>query len=120
MTTEKRDAKYGKEIKSDFIKIGDPESDDAKDSEYEFRLSVAGVLLEKDRMNMSGGPVGKYKIEQNGGESDPVTFLGSTILDDKMGLVAVGTDVYVGYTGSKKSATTGHSATKLYEVFEAD
>lgn len=117
-TTGKRDEKYSKEQKTDFIKIGDPESAEAKDSDHEYRTSVSGVLLERGRMNMSGGVVGRYKIEQE--DDAPVTFLGSVILDDKMSLVEVGTDVYVGYIGSEKSSTAGHSRTKMFEVFTAE
>lgn len=114
----KMDAKYSQEQKTDFIKIGDPESAEAQESEHEYRTSVQGVLLERGRMNMDGGPVGRYKIEQEDGT--PVTFLGSVILDDKMSLVDVGTDVFIGYAGSTKSAKAGRSKTKQYDVFTSE
>lgn len=118
LTTEKRDAKYGKELKTDFVKIGDPDSQEAKDSDYKYVNHVNGVLLEIGRMNMSGGPVGRYKLEQESG--DAISFLGTTILDDKLSLAEVGQDVWVGFVGTEKSKTTGHSPTKLFEVFIAE
>ncbi len=115
LTQEKRPERYAKELKTDFVKIGDPESAKAKESDYEYRKVVNGVLLEKGTMNMSGGPVGRYKLDQENG--DPVSFLGSVMLDDKLALAEVGDDVYVAWTGSEKSSTTGHSDTGLFEVF---
>lgn len=110
--------KYGKKISTDFVKIGDPESEEAKDSEYDYRIFVAGVLMESGRKNMSGGQVGSYKIEQEDGSV--VTFLGSVILDDLLSLIEIGTDLYVKYDGLKKSTQAGHSPTKQYVVFTAD
>lgn len=111
-------SKYGKEISTDFVKIGDPDSEEAKESEYTYVKSVQGVLLEKDAKNMSGGRVGSYKVQDEGHE--PVSFLGSVTLDDKMGLLEVGDDIFIAYDGLKKSATAGHSAMKQFIVRKAE
>lgn len=109
-------AKYSKEITTNFVKIGVKVEGDEDEQVYVEEL--AGILLEKDRMNMSGGPVGRYKIEQENGEI--VTFLGGVILDDKLSMIEIGTDIEIKYLGAEKSSAAGHSPTKQYSVFVAE
>ncbi|KKL24772.1 hypothetical protein LCGC14_2411980 [marine sediment metagenome] len=110
------DKKYTKEITTNFVKIGVRGEGD--DDAQAFVTEIAGILLEKDRMNMSGGPVGRYKIEQANDEI--VTFLGGVILDDKLSMIEIGSDILIKYTGAEKSSAAGHSPTKQYAVFVAE
>lgn len=115
MSPEK-DKRYGKQITTNFVKIGVRQEGDAEDQVIVAEIS--GILTEKDRVNMSGGPVGRYKIEDSDGKI--TTFLGGVILDDLLSLIEIGSDVFIKYTGAEKSAAAGHSPTKQFEVFVAE
>lgn len=106
--------KYSTEVSSDFVKFGEPvEGDDST-----FVSGISGILISKDSVQMQGKDVGKYKIEVEGGGE--VAFLGSVLLDDKLELIEIGTDILIEMTGLKKSTTAGHSPTKQFRVFVAE
>ena len=118
-----KNSKYTKEISSDFVKFGDEVAAaaalaaDSEDTTV-FVTELEGVLVSSDSIIMQGKPVGKYKLETEDGNT--VAFLGSVILDDKLGTVEIGADIRIELVGSEKSATAGHSPTKQFRVLLAE
>lgn len=110
-------SKYSKEISSDFIKFG-VKPTDGSDDDGVYVTELEGTLDSIDSIFMQGKPVGKYKMTKEDGSN--VAFLGSVILDDKLGGVEIGSDIRIEMVGSEKSTTAGHSPTKQFRVFLAE
>lgn len=110
--------KYTKEISSDFVKFG-VKPTDGSDDDSVYVTELMGTLDAVESVIMQGKPVGKYKIT-NAETGNVTAFLGSVLLDDKLSLVEIGTDILIEYTGSEKSATPGHSPTKQFKVTAAE
>ena len=118
-----KNSKYATEVTSDFVKFGTEA--DAKvyaeanpDETAVFVEELEGVLMASDSIIMQGKPVGKYKLETENG--DIVAFLGTVILDDKLSVIEIGTDIRIELAGSQKSRTPGHSPTRQFRVFKAE
>ena len=93
-------------------------AEDNPDETAVFVDSLEGVLMASDGIMMQGKRVGKYKLENEDG--DTIAFLGTVILDDKLSTIEIGTDIRIELAGSQKSATPGHSPTRLFKVFKAE
>ncbi len=114
---ETKASKYTKEISSDFVKIG-VKPTDGSDEDSVYVSELEGVLESVDSIMMQGRPVGKYLLTKEDGSQ--VAFLGSVILDDKLKLIEIGSDIRIEFVGSEKSSTAGHSPTKQFRVFIAE
>ncbi len=115
LAEEQANEKYTKEITSDFKTFGPEGAED--DRGVPVLQEIAGVLESVERVNMQGGPVGRYKIEREDGLK--VGFLGGAILDDKLGGLEIGTDVRIVFDGFEK-AKPGKSPMKLFRVYVAE
>lgn len=63
--------------------------------------SVEGFLIEKSEQQFTESAVGRYKIECDDGSQ--TSFLGSTDMDDKLGLIEIGQYIRVTLAGTVKS-----------------
>jgi len=70
--------------------------------------SLTGRLVAKNTVRMSGGTVGKYTMQViSEGKVHDMSFLGSTLLDEKLSRVANGSNIYICYTGDESTGKTG-------------
>lgn len=89
-----------------------PEGFDPVDIEfYQFKEpgdTLTGRLVAKNTIRMSGGTVGKYTMQViSEGKVHDVSFLGSTLLDEKLSRVPNGSNIYICYTGDESTGKTG-------------
>lgn len=98
---------FKKVSEADFVKLGETEIDG------EVVWSVEGTVVSKDTILMRNGPVGKYQLRPDEGNS--FSFLGATKLDELMANVSVGDYARITLAQEKQRTASGNEM-KVYEV----
>jgi hypothetical protein len=76
--------------------------------------SITGQLLTKTITRINGSQVGKYTVKViTDGKAHDVSFLGSVLLDEKLSRIAIGSNIFISYTGDEAA---GGNTMKRFNV----
>ena len=77
---------------------------------------IAGRLIAKDKQKAGTSTVGRYTVIDS--SNKPVSFMGSTDLDEKLALVSLRNDIIVVYDSVLKTSTDpAKNDMKIFKVF---